>query len=329
MTKAQMIAYILLRKFRWDSSVQDTVLEAVQDTGCTVTDELVLDHLFTDFSLSELQFRSNPALADEDDDIFKEPDVSKWREEVRSWIATVTQHRNRLEQLSTAELKKGYYSERKIELEEIDETLFFNRRKADARIEKWRKLAAWTIDEAVALSFGKEPAVVNLKSLSVPPRSLSPLTSSPFVRRYRERTDRVSRAHAAGLLGNPINPTKYVKWLKSEMIEAPAAIVGMFEKHTDPEYVQGKERTSFYTLILGMAVCNYGLDKDQATVPKALSSGIADDIRFNAGIKIDTGTVEKHLEAALAAASGKGWKGKARSPTCVARAEASARYFKR
>lgn len=47
----------------------------------------------------------------------------------------------------------------KRELEE--KARFFNRANAEADLDHWSKTAYWTLDEAVALTFGKKPRVVN------------------------------------------------------------------------------------------------------------------------------------------------------------------------
>ena len=42
---------------------------------------------------------------------------------------------------------------------------FFNRPHAKADFEHWSRASYWTIDEAVALALGREPKVVNLKTV--------------------------------------------------------------------------------------------------------------------------------------------------------------------
>ena len=48
---------------------------------------------------------------------------------------------------------------------EDDQRQFFNQPRAAADFDYWSKMTHWTLDEAIALSFGKAPEVVNEKSL--------------------------------------------------------------------------------------------------------------------------------------------------------------------
>ncbi|VTZ52200.1 hypothetical protein MPC4_70088 [Methylocella tundrae] len=51
------------------------------------------------------------------------------------------------------------------ELEALFNRRFFHHPNADADFDHWSKAAHWTLDEAVALSFGKERKVVNSTAL--------------------------------------------------------------------------------------------------------------------------------------------------------------------
>ena len=83
-----------------------------------------------------------------------------------NYVAAVQRYRAELGNLTDEELRRLYEDERKKKLAEEDQERFFNQPSADADFDYWSKMAHWTLDEAVALSFGKSPAVVNKKSLS-------------------------------------------------------------------------------------------------------------------------------------------------------------------
>ena len=75
--------------------------------------------------------------------------------------------------LSPQELIARYNAEQQRNYEEIaakaekeERGRFFNQPHAAADFEHWSKLAHWTLDEAVALSFGKAPERVNWEAVS-------------------------------------------------------------------------------------------------------------------------------------------------------------------
>lgn len=104
-------------------------------------------------------------------------------------------------------------AERKKEAEEIAERLkqeeasrFFNRATAQADFSHWSKTAYWTLEEAVALSFGKSPRIVNWKTIE------THVGVSPFVVSYRNLRDLAFRAKHMGQLYDPVVPGFYLAW---------------------------------------------------------------------------------------------------------------------
>jgi hypothetical protein len=80
----------------------------------------------------------------------------------------VASYRAELAALSADELVARYNAEKQREYDqlvakgELDERdRFFNQPHAAADFVHWSKMAHWTLDEAVALSFGKTPELVN------------------------------------------------------------------------------------------------------------------------------------------------------------------------
>lgn len=140
-------------------------------------------------------------------------------------------YRAELAALSPAEIIKRYTTEkqqeyqRAVEKAELDEQQrFFNRLPALADFEHWSKMARWTLEEAIALSFGKAPEVVNWPSLS--PFSLI----SPFAIQYGRRRQLVLRAAQQKQLYDPVLPGIFLAWAKELEIAAPAALVQAVEK---------------------------------------------------------------------------------------------------
>jgi hypothetical protein len=77
---------------------------------------------------------------------------------------------------------------------------FFNQQNAAAEITHWSRTPYWSLDEATALSLGKEPRVVdwdNVKSFTA---------ASPFARKYERLRDLILRAQAVQQLHDPALP---------------------------------------------------------------------------------------------------------------------------
>jgi hypothetical protein len=94
----------------------------------------------------------------------------------------------------------------KIEREERQR--FFNQPYARADFEHWSRAAHWTLDEAIALSFGKAPERVNWETVK-------PLIHlSAFAFQYQRRRDLALRAKLSKQLFDPVLPGFFLAWAK-------------------------------------------------------------------------------------------------------------------
>ena len=82
-----------------------------------------------------------------------------------------------------------------VEKQKEEEERYFNQPDAMADYVHWSQCACWTLDEAVALSLGRDPRIVSINGVAAHAAG-----SSPFAKEYLRRTDLVKRAHAAGQL---------------------------------------------------------------------------------------------------------------------------------
>jgi hypothetical protein len=99
----------------------------------------------------------------------------------------------------------------KIEREERER--FFNQPYARADFEHWSRAAHWTLDEAVALSFGKAPERVNWETVK-------PLVHvSAFAFQYQRRRDLSLRAKLWKQLFDPVLPGFFLAWAKRTDLE--------------------------------------------------------------------------------------------------------------
>lgn len=91
----------------------------------------------------------------------------------------------------------------------------FNKPETEADFIYWAKAAYWTVDEAVALSFGKDPRMVSWASLR------SSVQISPFAKRFADRREIFRRAVAMGQLFEKNMPSLVTGWMKRLRIDVP------------------------------------------------------------------------------------------------------------
>ena len=101
--------------------------------------------------------------------------------------AKVAAYRKELLQLSPKELNAKVEAERVAEAERDEQQRFFNQPESDADFAHWSKAAHWTLDEAIALSFGKAPEQVTWKNVSPYAQK------SAFAFQYQRRWDLARR----------------------------------------------------------------------------------------------------------------------------------------
>lgn len=95
----------------------------------------------------------------------------------------------------------------------------FNLKTADADFVHWAKAAHWTIDEAISLSFGKDPEIVTWKKIE-------PLIKkSEFAKVFAKRRDLALRATHWKKFGDTIPPLTFISWAKEINIELPSALI--------------------------------------------------------------------------------------------------------
>ncbi len=88
---------------------------------------------------------------------------------------------------------------------------FFNQPAARADFTHWGRLSYWTLDEAVALSFGRAPESVNWKVIE----AIEAYTNmSPFAFQYNRRRQLALRAKASSELYDPVRPGFFIAWAK-------------------------------------------------------------------------------------------------------------------
>lgn len=144
--------------------------------------------------------------------------------------AEVDAYRAELHALSAEALNQRYVDEQRKEAEERrakaeaeEQALFFNQPHTNADFAHWSKTAHWTLDEAIALSFGKAPEWVTWEKVK-------PFCQvSPFAAQYARRRDLASRAKDWKQLFDPVLPGFFLAWAKRTDISVPEQLTAAVE----------------------------------------------------------------------------------------------------
>jgi hypothetical protein len=131
-------------------------------------------------------------------------------------------YRAELAALPTGELIARYDAEKQREYQQLvakaeheERERFFNQPHATADFVHWSKMAHWTIDEAVALSFGKAPELVHWEAIS------KYLQLSQFAVHYQRRRELAIRAVRWTQLYDPVLPGIFLAWAERTDIPVP------------------------------------------------------------------------------------------------------------
>jgi hypothetical protein len=122
--------------------------------------------------------------------------------------------------LSPDQLNSLYEVESKAALEEWqreENERFFNQSLAAADFDHWCKAEHWSLDEAIALVFGKAPEIVSWEKIKA-------YSNSPFVKQYARLRDLADRAKVWQKLFDPVLPMIFLKWAADHDISVPTAL---------------------------------------------------------------------------------------------------------
>ena len=128
---------------------------------------------------------------------------------------------------SSDEIRDLYDSEKNKEVEAVklkfeleEQSRFFHQDSAKADFNYWCKMAHWSLDEAIALSFGKNPEIVNWVRIE-------PLTDiSQFAKEYEKRRKLALRAIPWKKLYDPVLPSIFLGWAKELKLDIPEHLHG-------------------------------------------------------------------------------------------------------
>lgn len=188
-----------------------------------------------------------------------------------------------------------------------EQNRFYNVASANADFVHWSKAAHWTLDEAIGLSFGKEPDVVNW-------RKIEPLKGkTDFAKAYAKRYDLAKRAKFCKQFNDAIPPVYFINWANDMDIELPQSLVDAVEKYAGRainwrhEYIELKSRydeiskqpkeptrklENLLQALTAIAIDDYGYNPDSAksSAPTDIAAALA---KF--GQKVDPKTIRGWL----------------------------------
>ncbi|AWN44003.1 hypothetical protein DK389_30245 [Methylobacterium durans] len=165
-----------------------------------------------------------------------------------------------------------------------------------AEIEYWAKLAFWSIEEGVTLSYGYDPRVVTWVFLRD--------SGHPSAWRYANRLSQALRARDMGHLGDRNVPTDFIRWAKSLSLsfapEVAQAVINnsktkKIANQSSEDGLNPKVRQTLLKLVLGMAAAYHGYN------PKKPCGSVPGEIKREldrVGIKLDVDTIRKWLAEA-------------------------------
>ena len=106
----------------------------------------------------------------------------------------------------------------------------FDQPEADADFPFWMNMAYWNLQEAVALSLGKDPRLVNEKAL----RKIYLFDTLAFPKKYMKWGKWIRRAQQSGDLPKKIRPAEFSTWAAENNLEIPTELTDLIKRPADP-----------------------------------------------------------------------------------------------
>lgn len=151
-------------------------------------------------------------------------------DERRRRLSAVEAYRKELQSKPASEVQELFERECALARQEVialanreEQARPFNRPEARADFAHWCKATYWTLDEALALSFGRAPEVVNWKTIE-PYVGLS-----PFAKQFARLRDLAIRAKNWNQLYDPVLPGIFLAWARRSGVSVSEELIGYIE----------------------------------------------------------------------------------------------------
>lgn len=173
---------------------------------------------------------------------------------------------------------------------------FYDQPDAQADFEYWSKAEYWTPDEAVAISFGKNPKVVTGEALK------NYLGKAQFADNYFSRCDLLDRAILSGRLPREIPPADFLAWAHERSILIPRELTDYLSaasSQSSAKPLSDTERDSLLKLVLGMSIDSYNYKVGETRNPATGENrdSIAAALERH-DLKLTPDTIRKYLKEA-------------------------------
>lgn len=152
------------------------------------------------------------------------PEEEQRRDELRQRIEHRRQDLLALQLTNSSEFAKLVAELRAMDAAEAEAERFFNKPQARADFGHWAKLDYWTLEEGVALCFGRSPKAVNRKSIE-PERDVS-----PFAKQFMDALEIAARARAMDQIADSNIPGFFIAWAKRMELPFPAEMEALVAK---------------------------------------------------------------------------------------------------
>ena len=176
---------------------------------------------------------------------------------------------------------------------------FFDQPDAQADFEYWSKAEYWTSDEAVAISFGKNPKVVTGEALK------NYLGKAQFADNYFSRCDLLDRAIQSDRLPREIPPADFLEWAHQRSIPIPRELTDYLSAIKDTSSQSSAKplsdtgRDSLLKLVLGMSIDSYGYKVGETRNPATGENrGSIAAALERLDLKLTPDTIRKYLKEA-------------------------------
>lgn len=203
-----------------------------------------------------------------------------------------------------AEAKRSNAAKRAERERVADRYRFFNEPEAVADFATWVLLTPWSPDQAIALSLGKNPDVVNADTLA--PHIVA-LKASPFAASYRRRLRYLQAAIKRGDIKAEIYPNSFLRWAFTNQIEVDKGLYDIASKTAFAADEMDLESDNAPTSNTWRALA-FGLLRAYYDFPDSYGESSNDKTPFAGRVLNDLGEVgvplsDKPLRAAMRAAA--------------------------
>lgn len=152
------------------------------------------------------------------------PEQKQQQDDLRQRIEHRRQELLTLRLTNSNEFAKLVAELRAMDAAEAEAKRFFNQPQARADFSHWAKLDYWTLEEGVALCFGRSPKFVTKKSVE------SDREVSPFARQFMDALEIATRARAMNQIQDSNLPGFFIAWAKRMDLPFPTELEALVAK---------------------------------------------------------------------------------------------------